>query len=256
MHVHFTVVRGSNRESLCWRVWIGYIFTFLCSTMHAHFTVVRVRSGESLRWRAWTGYIFTFLSLQYNACTLHGGKGQRELYWRVRIGYIFTFLYSTMRAHFTVVRVRSRESLCWRVWIGYIFTFLCSTMHVHFMVVRVRSRESLRWRVWIGYIFTFLSLQYNACTLHGGKGQEQREFALASLNRGFGSIPDTGITCLSWSSPTRCHAHPPPPPPPHTWPPHHSIQSVRPAARVISLCRAVFSQYLTFFAIVLCWDNV
>ena len=62
--------------------------------------------------------------------------------------------------------------------------FLYSTMHVHFTVVRVRSRESLRWRVWIGYIFTFLSLQYNACTLHGGKGQEQREFALASLKGG------------------------------------------------------------------------
>lgn len=27
-------------------------------------------------------------------------------------------------------------------------------------------------------------LQYNACTLHGGKGQEQREFALASLKNG------------------------------------------------------------------------
>lgn len=27
-------------------------------------------------------------------------------------------------------------------------------------------------------------LQYNACTLHGGKGQEQREFALASLKGG------------------------------------------------------------------------
>lgn len=26
--------------------------------------------------------------------------------------------------------------------------------------------------------------QYNACTLHGGKGQEQREFALASLKNG------------------------------------------------------------------------
>lgn len=27
-------------------------------------------------------------------------------------------------------------------------------------------------------------LQYNACTLHGGKGQEQREYALASLKSG------------------------------------------------------------------------
>jgi len=26
--------------------------------------------------------------------------------------------------------------------------------------------------------------QFNACTLHGGKGQEQREFALASLKTG------------------------------------------------------------------------
>lgn len=26
--------------------------------------------------------------------------------------------------------------------------------------------------------------QYNACTLHGGKGQEQREYALASLKGG------------------------------------------------------------------------
>lgn len=29
----------------------------------------------------------------------------------------------------------------------------------------------------------FLS-QYNACTLHGGKGQEQREFALSNLKAG------------------------------------------------------------------------
>ena len=28
------------------------------------------------------------------------------------------------------------------------------------------------------------SFQHNACTLHGGKGQEQREFALASLKNG------------------------------------------------------------------------
>lgn len=26
--------------------------------------------------------------------------------------------------------------------------------------------------------------QYNSCTLHGGKGQEQREYALASLKNG------------------------------------------------------------------------
>lgn len=31
------------------------------------------------------------------------------------------------------------------------------------------------------FYFTF---QYNACTLHGGKGQEQREYALASLKSG------------------------------------------------------------------------
>ena len=60
-------------------------------------------------------------------------------------------------------------------------------------------------------------------------------------NRGFGSILDTGITCLSWSSPQ--HGATPNPPPPHTWP-HHSIQSV---AGVISLCWTVpesaFSHY-------------
>lgn len=28
------------------------------------------------------------------------------------------------------------------------------------------------------------SHQYNACTLHGGKGQEQREFALSNLKAG------------------------------------------------------------------------
>lgn len=28
------------------------------------------------------------------------------------------------------------------------------------------------------------TLQYNACTLHGGKGQEQREFALSNLKAG------------------------------------------------------------------------
>ena len=30
----------------------------------------------------------------------------------------------------------------------------------------------------------FCPLQYNACTLHGGKGQEQREFALSNLKAG------------------------------------------------------------------------
>lgn len=32
--------------------------------------------------------------------------------------------------------------------------------------------------------FFFSVLQYNACTLHGGKGQEQREFALSNLKAG------------------------------------------------------------------------
>jgi superfamily II DNA/RNA helicase len=33
--------------------------------------------------------------------------------------------------------------------------------------------------------WSFCSLfQYNSCTLHGGKGQEQREYALASLKSG------------------------------------------------------------------------
>ena len=41
------------------------------------------------------------------------------------------------------------------------------------------------------FLMMFLSLslspglfQYNACTLHGGKGQEQREFALSNLKAG------------------------------------------------------------------------
>ena len=32
-------------------------------------------------------------------------------------------------------------------------------------------------------MFEFIS-QFNACTLHGGKGQEQREFALSNLKSG------------------------------------------------------------------------
>lgn len=32
--------------------------------------------------------------------------------------------------------------------------------------------------------FLFSPAQYNACTLHGGKGQEQREFALSNLKAG------------------------------------------------------------------------
>ena len=34
------------------------------------------------------------------------------------------------------------------------------------------------------YKGTFFCFQYNATTLHGGKGQEQREYALASLKGG------------------------------------------------------------------------
>lgn len=36
------------------------------------------------------------------------------------------------------------------------------------------------------HLFTplYYSSQYNACTLHGGKGQEQREFALSNLKAG------------------------------------------------------------------------
>uniref|UniRef100_A0A8P4GJL0 RNA helicase n=1 Tax=Dicentrarchus labrax TaxID=13489 RepID=A0A8P4GJL0_DICLA len=33
-------------------------------------------------------------------------------------------------------------------------------------------------------VFLFFFTQYNACTLHGGKGQEQREFALSNLKAG------------------------------------------------------------------------
>jgi len=33
-------------------------------------------------------------------------------------------------------------------------------------------------------VLLLILLQYNACTLHGGKGQEQREYALASLKSG------------------------------------------------------------------------
>ena len=34
------------------------------------------------------------------------------------------------------------------------------------------------------HYLSFPLFQYNACTLHGGKGQEQREYALASLKGG------------------------------------------------------------------------
>ena len=34
------------------------------------------------------------------------------------------------------------------------------------------------------HISIFVCLQFNACTLHGGKGQEQREFALSNLKSG------------------------------------------------------------------------
>lgn len=34
------------------------------------------------------------------------------------------------------------------------------------------------------FFLSFYFSQYNACTLHGGKGQEQREFALSNLKAG------------------------------------------------------------------------
>ena len=38
---------------------------------------------------------------------------------------------------------------------------------------------------WVSkFLLHILFFQYRACTLHGGKGQEQREFALASLKDG------------------------------------------------------------------------
>ena len=69
-------------------------------------------------------------------------------------------------------------------------------------------------------------------------------------NRGSGRILDTGITCLSWSSP-----HTVPRPPPHLTSSPQGPPVYR-GAGVISLCWAVFSQNLTFSAIVLCLDNV
>lgn len=36
----------------------------------------------------------------------------------------------------------------------------------------------------MGWDLFFCLFQFNACTLHGGKGQEQREYALASLKGG------------------------------------------------------------------------
>lgn len=36
----------------------------------------------------------------------------------------------------------------------------------------------------INTLHNIFSFQYNSCTLHGGKGQEQREYALASLKSG------------------------------------------------------------------------
>ena len=74
--------------------------------------------------------------------------------------------------------------------------YLWNVIDVHqFLMRRICS---FSWNILISswfYIFislfsfpTFISLasfvQYNACTLHGGKGQEQREFALASLKGG------------------------------------------------------------------------
>lgn len=43
---------------------------------------------------------------------------------------------------------------------------------------------NFNWMKYIWYQFFFSIFQYNACTLHGGKGQEQREFALTSLKGG------------------------------------------------------------------------
>ena len=40
-----------------------------------------------------------------------------------------------------------------------------------------------------------VALQY-ACTLHSGKGQEQREFALASLNRLYIYISFFAVQCM------------------------------------------------------------
>lgn len=34
------------------------------------------------------------------------------------------------------------------------------------------------------YVLKLFEFQYSSCTLHGGKGQEQREYALASLKGG------------------------------------------------------------------------
>ena len=85
-----------------------------------------------------------------------------------------------MRVHFTVVR--SRESLCWRAWIGYIFTFLSLQYNACTLHGGKGQREFAL--ASLNRLYIYISLQYNACTLHGGKGQEQREFALASLKGG------------------------------------------------------------------------
>ena len=42
------------------------------------------------------------------------------------------------------------------------------------------TKHVFKWKL----ICVWKNYQYNACTLHGGKGQEQREFALASLKNG------------------------------------------------------------------------
>ena len=43
-------------------------------------------------------------------------------------------------------------------------------------------------------LYIYISLQYNACTLHSGKGQ--REFALASLNRLYIYISFFAVQCV------------------------------------------------------------
>lgn len=44
---------------------------------------------------------------------------------------------------------------------------------------------TINWRVISNpNCLNFCFPQYNACTLHGGKGQEQREFALSNLKAG------------------------------------------------------------------------
>lgn len=60
------------------------------------------------------------------------------------------------------------------------------------MEINLKGTTGLQWMSWntvnmstkfdLGCLPVFT--QYNACTLHGGKGQEQREFALSNLKAG------------------------------------------------------------------------